>query len=98
MSFETYPQSVRLRLTLPEPDLREALLILYCYSCSEYDIKAAQSAPSPSPGYMQTGHSAVMAKVEITARCTSQAIPVLLDELALTFGHTPAFRAAIEID
>lgn len=94
MSFETY-QAVPVRLTLAEPDLRDALLILYCYSCWQYDIKPAQSPPHDC---IQTGHPDVITKVEITAKCAPHAVLELLDELAVAFGHTQAFRAAREIE
>jgi hypothetical protein len=93
MSPEMQSQSLRISLTVAEPDLRDALLILYCYSCSEYEIGSSYSSRDAVRPSAAGDDPVNIAEVDIRAKCKASALQAILAELATAFGRTHAFKA-----
>lgn len=93
MLLKAQPEPVRIRITVAETDLKDALVILNCYSCAEYDVHSGQSNLRQLEVSIAGEHRNAIAKVEIVAKCTSAAVAALLEELVLAFGHTQTFTA-----
>jgi hypothetical protein len=94
---EVGARDLRIRVTVAEHDLKDALLILYCYSCSEYAIGSSYSSRDAVRRPSAAGDDPVnIAEVDIGAKCKASALQALLAELATAFGRTHAFRAIID--
>lgn len=88
----------RIRVTICERDLKDALLILYCYSCAEYVIDYGEGECEAAGADIAIEDRAMTKKVEVTARCEASAIPALLDELAAGLGAANSIRAFVVLD
>jgi hypothetical protein len=88
----------RIRVTVAEQDLKDALLILHCYTCSEYVVASAHGCCDALSATAANRDPASITKIEITAKCAASAIPALLDELATSFGRQPCFQTVVDTE
>lgn len=93
---EVGARDLRIRVTVAERDLKDALLILYCYSCSEYAIGSSYSSRDAVRPSAAGDDPVNIAEVDIGAKCKASALQALLAELATAFGRTHAFRTIID--
>ncbi len=96
MWHETLSRDLRIRFTVADRDLGDALLVLYCYSCSGYVLE--HGAGDSCLPVALAEDDGVLGRVCISASCKAVAGPALLDELATAFGQTDAFHAVVQFD
>ena len=93
---EVGARDLRIRVTVAERDLKDALLILYCYCCSEYAIGSSYSSRDAVRPSGAGDDPVNIAEVDIGAKCKASALQALLAELATAIGRTHAFRAIMD--
>jgi hypothetical protein len=96
MRHEALSRDLRIRVTVADRDLGDALLVLYCYSCSDYVLAHGGDDSCLPAAWPQD--DVVLSRVCISASCKAVAGPALLEELATAFGQTDAFHAVVQFD
>lgn len=89
MSSEMHPeQHASIHILVPDHSVKDALLILQCYSCSAYRIDQCRASNGEVMECMALSNSRLATHVSIYAKCSPALMPTLFEELWSAFGDS----------
>jgi len=79
-----------IQILVPDHAVKDALLILQCYSCSTYRIDQCLAANGEVMACTPLSNSRRATHVSIYAKCSAALMPTLVEELWSSFGDSAA--------
>jgi len=77
-----------IQILVPDHAVKDALLILQCYSCSTYRIDQCSAANGEVMACTARSSSGRATHVSIYAKCYAALMPTLIEELRSSFGDS----------